>query len=815
LRLPTKILLLITPMVVVPILIIGIAAYRLIESSDVARASAETAGLAEHMEMRLQSAAVTARANLELLAQSNLLYRYVFAEDEDVRYVLLKPQLLRQFIDHQRVYPDYFEIRLKNADGEEEVRASLRTHDSATDPAQDHQFLERLRASPEPVHHEFMRDSETGELILAVGKRLAFREPYRDPVTTPLLDLGYLVLHVALAPTIVQASRALRDSTGYFITDTRGSLVFRGAQMEGGSRLTQEQFRPLLTSVVQRKAVSLRLFGQDAVAYGLELDPGFVLFALHSMAETHMASRLLGTQVILITLAAVVIAIGLLFAVLHYLLVGPLNRLSLAARAIGSGDLDHQIDITSRDEVGLLADTLRDMCGSLKESNSQIRFLAYHDSLTGLSNRSMFFEFVSHTIARARRSGERLALLFIDIDDFKKVNDSVGHLTGDELLRLFAERLSECLRAEDFISRSNMARLGGDEFLVMLNGVKSPLDASKVAERIVRPFDKPVRLADQEFLITVSIGISVFPDDGADGDTLIRNADTAMYHAKRLGKGDYQFFSRELNAAVLERVQMEARLRPALERGEFVLHYQPQVELRSGELVGLEALIRWNQPDLGLVPPDRFIPLAEETGLIVPLGLWVVERVCAQIAEWRARGLIPVPIAFNVSAAQINRPGLAEGIAAAMRTHRVESAMLELELTETAVMHAPDQAIATIAAIAEQGLRISLDDFGTGYSSLSHLRRFAINQLKIDRSFVKDIGSDPDDAAIVSGVIALAHSLGLGVIAEGVETDEQRSFLLSRGCELGQGYYFGRPEDATAIEKRLHRTKKAVGQRFS
>jgi len=815
LRLPTKILLLITPMVVIPILTIGIAAYRLIETSDVSRAAGETASLAQQMEMRLQGVVVAARANLELFAQSSLLHRYVFAEDEEVRYVLLQPSLLRQFTSYQQAYPEYFEIRLKNVDGEEEARASMRPHGAAMGSVQDGPFLERLRANPDPVHHEFMRDPHTRELILMVGKRLTFREPYLDPVTAPLLDRGYLIMHVTLGPMITQASRALRESTGYFITDGDGSVVFGGSLLEDRNALPPEQFRPLLKSVAERHAVSLQLAGQAAVAHGLELDDDFLLFAVHSMAATHRASRLLGIQVILVTLAAVLVATGLLFAVLHYLLVGPLNRLSLAARAIGSGDLDHRIDVASQDEVGLLADTFRDMCDNLKESNRQVSFLAYHDSLTGLHNRSMFREFVRHAIARARRNGERLALLFIDIDDFKKINDSVGHPAGDELLTRFADRLADCLREEDFVSRSNQARLGGDEFLVMLSGVKTPLDAGKVAERIVRPFDGPVRLADQEFLITASIGISVFPEDGADGDTLIRNADTAMYHAKRLGKGDYQFFSQELNAAILERVQMEARLRPALERGEFVLHYQPQVDLRSGELVGLEALIRWDQPDVGLVPPNEFIPLAEETGLIMPLGLWVVETVCAQIAEWRARGLTPVPIAFNVSAAQINRPGLAEGIAAAMHAHQVEPEMLELELTETAVMHAPDQAIATIAAVAQLGLRISLDDFGTGYSSLSHLRRFAINQLKIDRSFVKDIGSDPDDAAIVAGVIALAHSLGLGVIAEGVEDAEQRAFLLARGCELGQGYYFGRPEPALAIENLLYRKQRASGDRFS
>lgn len=802
-RLPTKILLLITPLVVIPILTIGVAAYRLIQDSELARATNETATLAEQMDLRLQAAVSTARANLELFAQSNLLYRYVLADDEDVRYLLLQPSLLRQFASYQRAYPEYFEIRLKDAAGQEEARVSLRPGPRTVDAGTDGPFLERLRTSPDMVHHEFVRDPRTGELILKAGKRLDFREPYLDPITAPLQNRGYLILHVALGPIIAQASEALRGSTGYFVTDDQGNLVFPGSVLTGHQALGPEPFRRLLKGVAEAGAVSLPLAGQATVAYGLELDGQFLLFAAHSLANSERAGRVLGVQVILVTLGAVLLATMLLFGVLRYLLVRPLDRLSVAARAIGAGNLDHPIGVHSRDEVGLLADTFRDMCENLKESSRQISFLADHDSLTGLPNRSMFREFLTHAIAHARRSGERLALLFLDIDDFKKINDSIGHPAGDELLQRFAEQLSSRLREEDFVSRSNVARLGGDEFLVMLSDVGTPYDAGKVAARVVRPFAEPVVLADQEFLISASVGISVYPEDGQDCDTLIRNADAAMYHAKRLGKGDYQFFSHELNAAIVERVRIEARLRPALERGEFVLHYQPQVDLRTGELVGFEALIRWNQPELGLVRPDQFIPLAEANGLIVPLGLWVADTVCAQIAEWRRQGLTPVPVAFNVSAAQVNRPGLAEGIAAAMRTHQVEAAMLEVELTETTVMQAPEQAIATLGAIADLGLRIALDDFGTGYSSLSHLRRFSIHQLKIDRSFVKDLSSDPDDAAIVAGVIALAHSLGLAVIAEGVENAEQQAFLLAHGCSRGQGYYFGHPEPAEKIETLL------------
>jgi diguanylate cyclase len=814
-RLPTKILLLITPLVVVPILTIGIAAFGLIRDADFERAAGETATLAQQMELRLQATVSSARANLELFAQSNLLHRYIFAEEEDVRYLLLQPSLLREFASYQRAYPEYFDIRLTDATGEEDARVSLRPGVRSGGHVGNPLTSEYLRTSPEATHHEFLRDPSTGELILMAGKRLAFREPYLDPITAPLQERGYLIIHVSLTPIIAEASQALRGATGYFIADQEGLVVFGGSVLEGYDALESWQMRRLLQGVAEGQAVTLSLGGQTTVAHGLELDDQFLLFAAHSLSETQSATRRLGIKVILVTLGAVLLATGVLFGVLRYLLVNPLNRLSLAARAIGSGDLDHPIEIASRDEVGLLASTLQGMCENLKESNRQINFLAYHDSLTGLPNRLMFREFLSQSIARARRHGERLALLFLDIDDFKKINDSVGHPAGDELLKRFAKRLSSCLREEDIVSRYNMARLGGDEFLVILTDIGRPYDVGRVASRIINPFGKPVRLEDQEFLITASIGISVFPEDGDDCDTLIRNADAAMYHAKHLGKGDYQFFSQELNAAIVERVRTETRLRPALQRGEFVLHYQPQVDLHTGEIVGLEALIRWNQPELGLVPPDQFIPLAEETGLIVPLGLWVVETVCAQIADWRARELIPVPIAFNVSAAQINRPGLAEGIAAAMRTHHVEPEMLEAELTETAVMQAPDQAISTLKAIAELGLRISLDDFGTGYSSLSHLRRFAINQLKIDRSFVKDIGSDPDDAAIVAGVIALAHSLGLGVIAEGVESAEQKAFLLAHGCTLGQGYYFGRPQPAAAVEALLHHVQRETCAGFS
>ena len=423
-----------------------------------------------------------------------------------------------------------------------------------------------------------------------------------------------------------------------------------------------------------------------------------------------------------------------------------------------------------------------------KQVEEKIRHMAHHDALTQLPNRTLLYDRIGQAIAQAQRNREVLALLFIDLDRFKTVNDSLGHPIGDRLLRAVGERLITCTRGSDTI-----ARIGGDEFVVLLSDLEKPEDARHVAQKVLDALSEPVMIDTHELKVTPSIGICAYPHDGEDVETLMRNADTAMYHAKQMGRNNYQFFTQAMNDAAHERLLLENDLRHAVERGEFTLHYQPQIDLKSGEITGFEALARWPHPQRGLVAPSQFIPAAEEAGLIGPIGEWVMREACSRARAWHEASHRPLQVAVNCSAQQFQREGFEEAVRDILRETGLPAGCLDLEITESIIVQRSEAVIARFQALDDMGVRISLDDFGTGYSGLSYLKRFAIHQLKIDQSFVRDISSDPDDAAIVSAIIAIAHSLGLEVVAEGVETAEQLAFLKSLGCDAAQGYYFSKP----------------------
>ncbi|MEO8305367.1 MAG: EAL domain-containing protein [Betaproteobacteria bacterium] len=420
-------------------------------------------------------------------------------------------------------------------------------------------------------------------------------------------------------------------------------------------------------------------------------------------------------------------------------------------------------------------------------ADQRVVHMAHHDALTGLPNRTLLADRVGQAIARAHRSGGKLAVLFLDLDRFKNVNDSFGHAVGDMLLTAVSARLTASRREEDTV-----ARLGGDEFIISIPDVKDAAEAESVAARILADLAKPFTISGHQLHADGSIGIALYPRDGDTAETLMRNADTAMYHAKESGRANYQFFSVQLTERVSRRLSTETNLRRALERGEFTVHYQPLMNLTTGRTDGAEALLRWPQEDQRLISPVEFIPIAEETGLIVPLGEWVLLEACAQAQAWQAQhpGL---RIAVNLSARQFRQKNLIGMIEQVLGESRLHPTLLELELTEGMLMHNVEEATHILARLDEIGIRLAIDDFGTGYSSLSYLKRFPIHTLKIDRSFVRDISTDPDDAAIVTAIVAMARSLNLKVTAEGVETEEQAAFLRSLDCDQAQGFHFGRP----------------------
>ena len=431
---------------------------------------------------------------------------------------------------------------------------------------------------------------------------------------------------------------------------------------------------------------------------------------------------------------------------------------------------------------------LRDKERERAAQEERIRHQAYHDSLTGLPNRASFAEHLDEAMRRAKRAGWPLALLFLDLDNFKRVNDSLGHDAGDRLLRVAAERIRRAVREADMLFR-----MGGDEFTVLLEDVRGPEEAAMVSSRVLEAMAEPLQLQHHEISVTASIGIALYPRDDVVAERLLKSADTAMYRAKELGRNRYAFFAPEMNERVESQMLIEAALRRALKNQEFVLHFQPRVSAASGRATGAEALLRWRHPEWGLVEPGRFIPLLEETGMVVPVGAWVLSEACRHAKAWQDAGLPPLRVSVNLSSRQFRSETLFDSVTEALRASRLQPELLELELTESLLVENVEHAMGVMGKLKAIGTAISIDDFGTGYSSLGYLKRFPIDSLKIDKSFVRDIATSPKDAAIVKAISALARSLGIGLIAEGVEEVWQAEYLRAQQCTEMQGFLFSHP----------------------
>ncbi|MGV7210670.1 EAL domain-containing protein [Oxalobacteraceae bacterium A2-2] len=423
-----------------------------------------------------------------------------------------------------------------------------------------------------------------------------------------------------------------------------------------------------------------------------------------------------------------------------------------------------------------------------RQAEARVHHMAYHDTLTGLPNRALLADRLDRAMAAAARGQRRLAVMFIDLDRFKTINDSLGHMMGDQLLKEVASRLCAAVRVSDTV-----ARLGGDEFVVLAPGLRHTEEAAQVAEKILESLSSSFALDEHNLHITPSIGICLYPDDGADVDTLMRQADAAMYHAKGAGRNNYQFYTRSMNQAAAAHFELENSLRAALAGEQFELHYQPIMDIGTRRLHAMEVLLRWRRDDGQLVRPDRFIPIMEETGLIVPVGEWVIRAACRQLVAWRGQGMQPVPLAVNLSARQFMHRGLTGAIRSILEETGIAPGLLELEITETALMHHGEQTLDILGQINAMGIRLSIDDFGTGYSSLAYLKRFPVHKIKIDRAFIKDLEHSAEDRAIVAAITALADSLQLSVVAEGVETEAQYALLQRQGCQYAQGYLFSQP----------------------
>jgi len=445
--------------------------------------------------------------------------------------------------------------------------------------------------------------------------------------------------------------------------------------------------------------------------------------------------------------------------------------------------------------------------GALKrqQTEAQMCYQVYHDTLTNLPNRAFFNRHLPEVIAQAHSTQQLLAVMFLDLDRFKTINDTLSHAVGDLLLQQVAQRIATALRTDDIV-----ARWGGDEFTLILPHLTHAQDAAKIAQRIADQLSTPFVLHTHELHVTCSIGIALFPQDGNDMTTLLQNADAAMYRAKERGRNNYQFYTENLSTEAAQRLKLESSLHHALARQEFMLYYQPQINVTTGQAVQMEALLRWRHPQMGLIPPYQFIPLAEDNGLIVPIGEWVIRTACHQLMAWRQAGLPAVKIAVNLSARQLQHPDLVRFVAQTLNDTALPAHFLELEITETAAMADVQASIQRLQELRHLGVQISMDDFGTGYSCLSYLKQFPLNGLKIDRAFVKDLTTDLADQAMAKAIIAMAKGLNLTVVAEGVETEAQRQCLYALGCTKMQGYLFGHPQPQETAEIYLAQSKPIV-----
>jgi diguanylate cyclase (GGDEF)-like protein/PAS domain S-box-containing protein len=477
---------------------------------------------------------------------------------------------------------------------------------------------------------------------------------------------------------------------------------------------------------------------------------------------------------------------------------GSKRTLSISASAMRDG----------HDEPTALVYLLSDITRR-KQAEDRIRFLAYFDNLTDLPNRTQFNEQLEATLHEARVNNRKLVMFFLDLDRFKRINDTLGHAAGDQLLQAVAERVRNCVRHCDFLTRNGgetqsiIARLGGDEFIVVLSDIVRAEDSAIIARRILDVLAEPFGIENHEVFVSASIGISMYPRDGHDAHALLKNADIAMYHAKDAGRNNYQFYQPSMNAATMERLALESDLRKALERSELELYYQPQVNYRTSKVIGSEALLRWRHPVRGLLGPHDFVHLAEEAGLLASIGEWVLRTACQQTFAWQQSGYGPMHIAVNLSERQFRQNNMLEIVAKALNESGLPPRSLDLELTESIIVENSKETLATLYELKSMGVKISVDDFGTGYSSLGYLKRFPVDIIKIDHTFVRDLVTSSDDAAITTAIIAMARSLKLEVLAEGVETPAQAEFLLERGCNLMQGYMFGRPLPAPKFERLL------------
>ena len=811
-KLQTKLLILVIPLIVLPLIILGLLGYARLQEMSGELILREADILVEELSESVELLLNTAQANLELFAGSALLQKYLLTADEAQRYTLLQPSLMRLLSSYQAAYPEYYEIRIILPDGYEDTRLTRERIPNLTEQEQDSAEFQQLQQSGADGILTFLHNPDVQRSALYVGKPLRLRDPSVDPLVAEPILRGYLVVTIDPAFIVQEVAEHTAGLSGFlFFTDANGNILFHRDTAYVDEQMPPELFVNLRNAFNRKAVLQAELDGEPVLLVGRRIEEKFFLVAVVPQRDFSAASRAMSRLVGYVTVVAILVTLTLVILLLKRLLISRISKLAQAAKEIGHGNLTVSVDTNWQDEIGDLARSFKEMADNLQNSQQHIERLAFYDSLTGLPNRLLFNQQLDYAIAHARRYNKPLALLFLDFDNFKWINDTLSHKVGDTFLREMADRIASALRKEDMVVRGShsedsiVARLGGDEFLVLVRELNSAHDAGVVARRILGALTKPLSLAGYDINVSASIGITLWPDDGDQADELIKTADIAMYEAKRRGKGRYQYYSSTMEDVAARRLTLETRLRHALNTGQLLLYYQPQVDVANHQVVGFEALLRWQHPEFGMITPDVFIPLAEETGLIIPVTAWVLDEACRQTKQWQKDGLGDLSVSINISGIDVERTNLSEIVANTLTVNQFSAQSLVLELTETSVMAAQDKVVPTLAELKEQGVKIALDDFGTGYSSLNHLKQLPIDELKIDRSFLANLPLSKDDAAIVSMIMVIAQTLRLKVTAEGVETQEMFEFVKEAKCDYAQGFLFSSPVPAGSIPQFMKR----------
>ncbi len=809
-KLRTKLPLVVIPLIAVPLILVGLLAFFQLKKSAFEQRHLQINALLTQLDSHLQQLIDSATASATLFADDPLVQAYLLTEDLEERYSLMQRPLQRKLASIQKVYPSYYEMRLLLPDGYEDLRMTSTNLPNRTEEEAGNPLFQTLHSAVADTQVQLAFNPDNQQPALYVSRRIRLSNPAFESINTPPRLRAYLVLTISLESLLAQLNAFPWPDGGIFLSDDEGRL-FHDPTLSAEQPAWLASY-DLSQTIRQAESITTpRLEGRTYHHHSLHLHGNLWAHLLIPESVLLTDSRQVGLLVAGVCLAALAFSTPLLLTLIRRQFLHPVESLNRAISSLSEHQQLVQVPIQHDDELGTLSRSFNRMSRTLHQSSEQIRNLAFNDSLTGLPNRFMFHKTLARALESCRNERKQLALLFLDLDNFKQINDTLGHASGDELLVQVAELVQSHLRGGDHLSRPvsagnarELARLGGDEFTILISHIdRDPeLLASSIATRLLNVLAEPIRLRDNECYLGCSIGIALYPEDGSSADDLVKHADLAMYQAKREGKGGFQFFSAGIAKRSQERALVDQHLHRAVQAGGFHLNYQPIIDARTQQIVSLEALIRWRDPELGFVPPDQFIGLAEENGLIIPIGNWVLEEAARQQHSWKQAAVPTVRVAINVSSIQLNRPGLPQQMATLLHRNQLSCADLYIELTETALLQGQEQVLENLHGLRKLGIKIALDDFGTGYSSLSYLQNLPIDILKIDRSFINDL-QENNNSVILSAIITMAHALGMQVVAEGVETQEQYAFLSAEGCDLMQGYLFSRPLPAPEIATQL------------